>query len=89
MITYILKTMEGEYYCGKTNNLERRMDEHKTTKYGWFSFKNRKEFIIMLIINGDYEKEIKRFGVEKYLKCLNNIENLITLVNKGLGVSLS
>ena len=67
MRTYIIETVFGEFYCGKTNNIEKRMKEHKEAKNGkWFKFKNRKEFEIKLIIDNDYEKEIKRFGIKKF-----------------------
>ena len=33
--TYILITEDEEYYCGKTVDLDRRIDEHKKGD-GWF-----------------------------------------------------
>lgn len=67
-ITYVLQAYTGEYYCGKTYNLNRRIIEHKQGKKGtWFGFKKRNKLIkVCLTIKGDYEKEIKRFGVEKF-----------------------
>lgn len=83
MITYILKTNSNEYYCGKTNNLQRRIQEHKfPKKCSWFFIKNRRKFKLLLIIYGDYEKNIKSFGIEQYYNSINNI-------NKRDGVSLS
>ncbi|MBY9021985.1 MAG: GIY-YIG nuclease family protein, partial [Candidatus Lokiarchaeota archaeon] len=46
-LTYIIVTIHGEYYCGKTNNLKRRIEEHKNEREPhWFGFKNRKDFRI-------------------------------------------
>ncbi len=71
--TYIIKTVNGEYYCGKTDNIHRRLQEHKgEQKPKWFGFKNRREFILKYIIYGDYEKQIKRAGVKLVCDILNN-----------------
>ena len=72
--TYIIETNEKEYYCGKTNNIDKRLKEHlKEKRPHWFSFKNRKQFQLKTIIKGDYEKEIKRFGVKKYLESIKEV----------------
>ena len=71
MWTYITLSESGEYYCGKTKCIATRMRQHeKEKKPHWFAFKNRREFTIVLILEGDYEKCIKRFGVKKYLESL-------------------
>ena len=72
MKTYVIKTIGNEYYCGKTNNIDRRMQEHLNEKRPhWFALRNsRKDFIIDFQIDGDYEKNIKRFGVKKFMRCL-------------------
>ena len=67
MITYILKTINNEVYCGKTKDLDRRIKEHKRGD-GWFQFRNRNEFKILFIIEGDYEKKIKKFGVLNFIE---------------------
>ena len=71
MITYIIETKEGEFYCGKTNDLDRRMEQHKKEKIPhWFGFKNRKEFVIAYTFDGDVEKIIKRCGVKNIVKII-------------------
>ncbi len=72
MITYIVKTKSSEYYCGATIHLCKRLLEHRIEKHPhWFSFKNRKNFILVYKIEGDYEKKIKKFGIKNFIKCLN------------------
>lgn len=70
IITYILKTLSGEFYCGKTNNLPKRLLEHKQEKYPhWFASKNRKKFSLVCELRGDYEKKIKQFGIKNFIEC--------------------
>ena len=66
MQTYIIKTESNEFYCGKTNDLDRRMKQHKLEKKPhWFGQKLlRKNFRIVCLFSGDYEKQIKRAGIE-------------------------
>jgi len=63
--TYIIQTRKGEYYCGKTNNMERRMKQHiKEKNPHWFGkYNNRKEWNKVIYLEGDFEKQIKRAGV--------------------------
>lgn len=80
--TYIIETSTYEYYCGKTKDIDKRMKEHRSEKYPhWFCNNERRNFVVKVIIIGDYEKEIKRFGVKEFLTLLAN--------NNLLGVSLS
>lgn len=70
---YILKLVDSRHYCGITNNLERRFNEHKNKLKSWASkvgvvkieyvriFDDRKQAARV-------EKKIKVFGVSKYLK---------------------
>lgn len=82
--TYIIKTIADEYYCGKTDDIKRRMKEHVKDERGWFRYKKRKIFLVIWVCEGDYEKEIKRFGVQKFIEMLRK-KNIET----GLEVSLS
>ena len=67
--TYIIKTVDNEYYCGKTIDIKRRMIEHRKGINGsWFSSK-RQKFRVTYMIKEDVEKNIKRFGVEKFVRC--------------------
>lgn len=73
IITYIIETSKHEYYCGKTINIDKRIQEHiKEKRPHWFGFNNRKEFRIILKIDGDYEAKIKKFGIKNFLKCLHS-----------------
>lgn len=72
MQTYILKTERGEFYCGKSNSIIRRMLEHRKGN-GWFKYKSRKKFVIMYKFNGDFEKQIKRGGVEFICNLINSM----------------
>ena len=65
IITYIIKTESDEYYCGKTTNLIKRLNEHKLEHYPkWFNSDKRKRFVNIKQFNGDFEKGIKRCGVK-------------------------
>lgn len=65
MKTYIIKTVSEEYYCGKTNNIKRRMLEHwKGKSTSWFNNESRRNFKLIHTFKGDYEKQIKRAGIK-------------------------
>jgi len=69
--TYILKFENGRFYTGITNNLKRRLEEHKTGKsistkrflpivcYTFFVFESRKESRML-------EVKIKNRGAKLY-----------------------
>ena len=65
--TYILKCSSGEYYCGKSIDISKRLKDHRQGK-GWFKRYSRMRFDLLLTILGDYEKNIKRFGVRKFVE---------------------
>jgi len=70
-VTYIVLTKAGEYYCGKTTDLGRRMQEHdKEKKPHWFGYNNRKNIHNIITIKGDFEKQIKRMGVGQVYKLI-------------------
>ena len=63
MYTYIMKHEKiNKYYCGKINNIERRMKEHKIDR--------RSNYQLIWSIEGDYEKSIKKFGVKRFINCV-------------------
>ncbi len=75
MITYIIITRNNEKYCGKTNDIERRLKEHKYEIIpNWFGFKKRKDWFKIYITRGDWEKHIKKFGVNNFLLCNSNFK---------------
>lgn len=74
MFTYILKTIDGEYYCGKAKDIDKRIKQHKNpNKKSWFHAKNRTHFEIIYLFEGDFEKYIKQCGVAR-------ISNLIYML---------
>lgn len=74
MITYIIKTGSEEFYCGKTINLDQRLKQHRTEhKPSWFGIKlKRKDFIEIIVFYGDFEKFIKRAGVNKVYQLIKS-----------------
>lgn len=63
--TYIVKTESNEYYCSKTNDIERRFKEHLKEEYPqWFNKDSRRNFIPVLIVEGNFEDKIKSFGIK-------------------------
>ena len=65
MYTYIMKHKKSnKYYCGKTNNIDRRMEEHTNDRW--------KNYQLLWYVIGDYEKRIKKFGVNQFINCLRS-----------------
>ena len=74
MITYILKTKKGEYYCGKTNDLGIRLENHRINrKDKWFGSNQRHQFELQYYFSFDCEKQIKRCGIKLLVKLLNEV----------------
>ena len=59
---YILKLKEGKYYIGKTNNIEKRWNEHITGNGSGFTKKYKPISLIKTI------KSISHFDEDKYVK---------------------
>lgn len=69
IITYIIETEEGEYYCGKTKDIIKRINEHsKEKRPHWFGFKKRKKWKLIIYFDGDHEKKIKTFGIKRFME---------------------
>lgn len=69
---YILKLIDNSYYCGITNNLDRRIKEHSKGKRGYVARIGFKELIWYQVVDSRklaryLEVRIKRYGVKKYL----------------------
>jgi predicted GIY-YIG superfamily endonuclease len=74
--TYIIETTTGEFYCGYTTNIQRRMKEHLKEKYPhWFGINRARKlwYEIFIIPEKNYEKDIKRFGIAKFIWCIKAI----------------
>lgn len=61
---YILHLLNGEYYIGYSNDLKKRLLQHKQNTV--FTTKNDK--VDQLVFYAAFEKEIKARNFEKYLK---------------------
>ena len=65
MKTYIIETRKGEFYCGKTGDIKKRIKQHlQEKKPHWFAFNDRKNILKIFTIKGDLEKKIKKFGIK-------------------------
>lgn len=77
---YILKCEDGSFYTGATNNLEKRLSEHKNGKGGRYT---RSHKIVKIIYSEQFssqsealkkEFEIKSWSKEKKIKTLNLVK---------------
>ncbi len=75
--TYIVATKSSEFYCGRTNDLDKRLKEHKKEKHPhWFHKKLRKEWFYVIVIEGNYERQIKRAGVRVVARLIVNLKRV-------------
>ena len=73
IITYILKTESDEYFCSSSNNIEKQLDNHLAGVPKWFNcYKNRKQFKVIYLKNGDYTNKIRKFGIAEFIKCCDD-----------------
>ena len=56
--TYILKLPDGRYYVGHTDNLDRRMDQHRRTRQGHLE----------LLWAGEFESRYEALAFERRVK---------------------
>lgn len=74
VFVYILRDLNDFYYCGITNNIERRVQEHNTHKKGYTNFSKTWAIIYTETyttrqLAAARERTIKKFGVKRfYLK---------------------
>lgn len=73
MKTYILRCGTGEFYCGKTTDINRRMKEHQEGIKGKWFLGRRRKFNLLIEIDGDYEKKIKKFGIKNFVYCTDTL----------------
>jgi putative endonuclease len=79
---YILSLSTGKFYCGITNNIEKRYKEHSQYKKSWASKQGVKKLIWFESVDSRKvarirEKYIKRFGVSKYVLYLRLNKKLL------------
>ena len=73
--TYILKCSSGEYYCGKSIDISRRLIQHKEEESPhFFCNSKRKDFKLVFKVNMDVEDKIKRFGVKAFIEMQRKAE---------------
>lgn len=70
---YVLRLDESSFYTGITNNMERRIKEHRTKRTGYTSNFKKKE--IIFLFESDNRKDarkievyIKNIGAQKFLR---------------------
>ena len=80
--TYILKCADSTLYIGATNNLEKRLKEHNTSKNGAHYTKIRRPVILLYSESFETfkesrtcEAEIKRYTREEKLKLIQSSKN--------------
>lgn len=77
--TYVLKLDGKRFYTGITNNIERRLREHRSRNKGYTSKYNKKE-LIFLYLSEDRKKarkleiKIKRYNAKRFL--MRNIKSI-------------
>ncbi len=92
VFVYILKMERNNFYTGITNNLVRRLREHKKGKRGYTSRFDNKEYLLIYECDSrsqarKIEVLIKRTGVKRFLiKCEKSItkDKRLKLYNKRL-----
>ena len=73
---YILRSEEGKYYIGHTNNIERRLTEHRNGISTW----SRKYKGWKLLRKEEYETRSEAMKREKYLKSFKGGNGLKSLI---------
>jgi putative endonuclease len=63
--TYILLCSDDTYYTGQTDDLERRLAEHKSGRYAGYAYKRRP---VELVWNDYFQTRDDAKAVEKQLK---------------------
>lgn len=66
---YILKCNDGSYYTGVTNNLEKRISEHKTG-YSFTSYTNKRR-PVELVFSQQFHDIKQAIALEKQIKGWN------------------
>lgn len=79
--TYVIECENGTYYKGKTNNLERRMQEHFSGKGAKYTKEHKP---IKVVYIKDFKTEKEAVEHEKYLKSGSGREWLKAYLNGGV-----
>lgn len=71
VLVYIICDINLNYYCGITNNLERRLKEHNSQKKGYTKFSNTWKVVFSESwpdrkTAARRERKIKNFGPKKF-----------------------
>ena len=76
---YVLRLDKNSFYTGLTNNIERRIKEHRSKKTGYTSKFNEKEIVFLFKL--DNRKEARK--VEIYIKAVG-ARNFLLKYEKSL-----
>ena len=77
--TYILECSDGSYYCGWTNNMERRLETHNQGRGGKYT---RSRLPVRLVYLEEHETKEEAMSREWHIKRLTR-EEKESLVKKG------
>jgi predicted GIY-YIG superfamily endonuclease len=61
---YLLRCADGSYYCGQTDNLDARMQQHGAGNIGYTS--TRKP--VALVWQGEFERRDEALAIERQIK---------------------
>ncbi len=79
---YILECSDGTLYCGSTNNLEKRVREHNTSKNGAHYTKIRRPVVLKYFEAFETYAEVRKREAE--IKRLSREEKIRHIQQKGL-----
>lgn len=77
--TYILQCADETFYCGSTNNLEKRLHEHNHAKNGAHYTKIRRP--VKLILSEEFATYAEARAREAAIKRMNRIEKINLIKN--------
>ncbi len=69
--TYILECADGTYYCGWTNDLEKRVKAHNEGKGGKYT---RARLPVKLVYNEEFDTKEEAMSREWHIKQLSRME---------------
>ena len=62
---YLLRCADGSYYVGHTDDLEKRLQEHRSGELGGYTEKRRP---VRLMYSQDFPTQEEAFGAERQIK---------------------
>ena len=74
-VVYMIQCNDKSFYVGMTNNIHKRLWQHKNNKEAKF-FRRKNKLPITLIYQVDFNSKLNAIKYEKYLKKLNKKRKL-------------